>query len=166
MTENVEKIREHIHEDRHRTIHELADTAGISYGVCQILTENLNMCHIATKFVPQLLTNYQKQRSVNLCLEVREMPKEDPTFTRISRIITGDKSWIYGYYPETKQLSSQSPQSSSGKKGAAGPEFNKKHAHCFLDMKGFVHHEFVPPNTTVNSNIYCDVLKHLRENVQ
>jgi hypothetical protein len=41
MTENVEKIGEVIHEDRRRTIHELTDTVGISYGVCQeILTEN------------------------------------------------------------------------------------------------------------------------------
>jgi hypothetical protein len=47
VTENV-KIRELIHEDRHRTIHELAGTAGISYGACQeILTENLNMWGIA-----------------------------------------------------------------------------------------------------------------------
>jgi hypothetical protein len=48
MTENVENTRELINEDRHRTIHELADTTGISYGVCQeILTENLNRHHIA-----------------------------------------------------------------------------------------------------------------------
>jgi transposase len=47
-TENVEKIRELIREERCRTIHELADTVGISYGVFQgILTENLNMCRIA-----------------------------------------------------------------------------------------------------------------------
>jgi hypothetical protein len=53
MTENVEKIRELINEDCCRTIHELADTVGISYGVCQeILTENLNMCHISVKFIP------------------------------------------------------------------------------------------------------------------
>jgi hypothetical protein len=46
ITENIDKIRELIKEDRHQTIHELADTAGISYGVCQeILTENLNMPH-------------------------------------------------------------------------------------------------------------------------
>jgi hypothetical protein len=32
-TENVEKVRELIHEDRRRAIHELADTVGISYGV-------------------------------------------------------------------------------------------------------------------------------------
>jgi hypothetical protein len=48
MTENVEQIQELINEDCCRTIHELADTIRISYGVCQeILTENLNMCRIA-----------------------------------------------------------------------------------------------------------------------
>jgi hypothetical protein len=47
-TANVEKIRDLINEDHCRTIHETADTAGISYGVCQeILTENLNMCRTA-----------------------------------------------------------------------------------------------------------------------
>jgi bacterioferritin-associated ferredoxin len=43
MTENVEEIQELIREDHRRTIHELADTTGINYGVCQeILSENLN----------------------------------------------------------------------------------------------------------------------------
>jgi DNA-binding Lrp family transcriptional regulator len=52
-TENVEKTKELIHEDCRQTIHELADTVGVSYAVCQeILTENLNMHHIAAKFVP------------------------------------------------------------------------------------------------------------------
>jgi hypothetical protein len=49
MTENVEKIWELIHKDRRQTIHKLADTTGISYGVYQeILTENVNMCRIAS----------------------------------------------------------------------------------------------------------------------
>jgi hypothetical protein len=71
MMENVEKIRELIHEGRHRTIHELADTNEISYEVCQeILTEILNMHRIEMKFVPRLLTNDQKQWSINVCLEL------------------------------------------------------------------------------------------------
>jgi hypothetical protein len=99
-TENVEKIRELIHEDHCSVIHELTDTAGISYGVCQeILTENLNMHHIAVKFVPRLLTNDQKQQRLNVCLELREEANEDPTC--VSKIITGDES----YDPETKQQS-------------------------------------------------------------
>jgi hypothetical protein len=53
--ENVEKIQELIHENRRRTVHELADTVGISYGVGQeIVTENLNMRRITVKFVPRL----------------------------------------------------------------------------------------------------------------
>jgi hypothetical protein len=79
-TENVEKVQELIHEDIHQTIHELADTVGISYGVYQEITENLNMCRIAAKFVPCLLTNDPKQRCVNVCLELREKANEDPTF--------------------------------------------------------------------------------------
>jgi hypothetical protein len=44
----LKKSRELINEDRCWTIHELADTAGISYGVCQkIWTENLNMRRMA-----------------------------------------------------------------------------------------------------------------------
>jgi hypothetical protein len=55
-TENVEKIQELIWEDRRQTIHELADTVGISYGVfLEILTENLNMRCIAAKFVSPTL---------------------------------------------------------------------------------------------------------------
>jgi hypothetical protein len=49
-TENVEKIWELINEVCRRTIHELTDTVGISYG--EILTENLNMelhCSIMTR---------------------------------------------------------------------------------------------------------------------
>jgi hypothetical protein len=69
MTENVEKIWKLIPKDCRWTIHKLTDTTGINYGVCQqILTENLNMCCIATKFVHWLLTNDQKQQHVNMCL--------------------------------------------------------------------------------------------------
>jgi hypothetical protein len=56
---NVEKIRELIHEDHRRTIHELTDTVGISYEVCKEILENLNTHHTAAKFVPRLLTNDQ-----------------------------------------------------------------------------------------------------------
>jgi hypothetical protein len=92
MMENVEKIWELIHEYCRQTIHEFADMVGISYGVCQgILTKKkLYVCHIATKFVPQLLTNDQKQQWVNVCLELQEKANGDPTF--ISRIIMCDES--------------------------------------------------------------------------
>jgi hypothetical protein len=69
----LKKIIELIHEDHCWTVHELTDTIGISYGVCQeILTENFNMRCVAAKFVPRLLTNDQKQQRVNMHLELWE----------------------------------------------------------------------------------------------
>jgi hypothetical protein len=48
MTENVEKIRELINEDCRQTIHELADTIEMSYGVYQaVVIENLSMHRFA-----------------------------------------------------------------------------------------------------------------------
>jgi hypothetical protein len=36
----------------------------------------------------------------------------------------------------------------------------------FFDVKGIAHCEFVPPNTMVNYDFYCDILRCLRENVR
>jgi hypothetical protein len=100
------KLQELIREDRHRTIQDLADEMGISYGTCQrILTAELGVHHVAAKFVPKILTADQKQQCVNICEYFRQIASNDATF--LYRVITGDKSWIYGYDPETKQQSSQ-----------------------------------------------------------
>jgi hypothetical protein len=158
-TENVDKFWKLIHEDRCRTIHELADTIGISYGVCQvILAENVNMCRTAMKFVPWHLKDDQKQRHINVCLELREMASSAPAF--ISRIIMVDESWIYGYDLETKQQSSQwkSPQSPRAKECS---KFGVQQRACslfFLDLK-WRDSEVVLPNTTVNSDFYSDGLR-------
>jgi hypothetical protein len=62
MAEYDEAIQELTHEDCHKTIHEFTGAAETSYGFCQaVLPENLDMHHTATKFVPLLLTNDQKQ---------------------------------------------------------------------------------------------------------
>jgi hypothetical protein len=53
----------------------------------------------------------------------------------------------------------------NSKKGAAGPQFNNEDAHCFFDVKGIVRREFVLPNTMVNPDFYCDVLRHLSKNM-
>ena len=78
----------------------------IAYGSCQrILADELNMRRIAAKFVPRLLNNDQRDRRVQVCTELQEAVRHDPNF--LSRVITGDESWVYAYDPETKQQSTQ-----------------------------------------------------------
>jgi len=76
------------------------------YGTCQwVLTEELGMQRVVGKFVPRILTGDQKQQRVNVCTELRQLTSNDETF--LFRVITGDKSWVYGYDPETKQKPSK-----------------------------------------------------------
>ncbi len=54
MPETLAKIQQCIHEDCHKTIQGIAAQFGIGYGTChQILSEELGMCRVAAKFVPQ-----------------------------------------------------------------------------------------------------------------
>ena len=39
-------------------------------------------------------------------------------------------------------------------------------AHCFFDVRGILHREFVPPGQTVNQEFYLEILRRLRENVR
>jgi len=86
----------------------------------------------------------------------------------LSRVITGDESWVYGYDPETKQQSSQwkSPRSPRPKKARQVKSNLKSMIITFFDIKGVVHKEFEPTGQTVNSGFYCEVLWRLREKVR
>jgi histone-lysine N-methyltransferase SETMAR len=125
----------------------------------------LNMRRVATKFVPRLLTPEQKEHRVTVCQDLRKRATDNPSF--MSRIITSDKSRVYGYDPETKRLSSQwkSPSSPQPKKARMSRSSTKTMLIVFFDIRSIVHHEFVPQGQTVNKKFYCEVLRRLRENI-
>jgi len=108
------------------------------------------MHHVATKFVPRILTADQKQQRVNVCTEIRQLASDE---TFLSRVINGDESWVYSYDPETKQQSSQwkSPTSPRPKKATQVKSNLKSMIITFFDIKEIVHKEFVPTVQTVNS---------------
>ena len=61
--EMIERVSQIICEDRRHTIDEVSVLVGISHGTChKILTEDLKMRHVTSKFMPRLLSVDQKQQ--------------------------------------------------------------------------------------------------------
>jgi hypothetical protein len=63
------------------------------------------MRRISAKCVPRLLNDDQKAHRVSVSTEHKQQATDVPNF--ISNIITGDKTWVYGYVSYKKQQSSQ-----------------------------------------------------------
>ena len=102
-------MREIIRVDRRLTVREVVEEVIIAFGTCQkILTEDLRMRRVTSKFVPRLLTAERKDDRVSICTDLRDRAQNDPNF--MSSVITDDECWVYGYDPE---MSSQWSTSSS-----------------------------------------------------
>ena len=143
--ETVARIQELIRQDRSWTIRDIAEEVEVGYGTCQrVLTEELGMHCVTAKFVPRILTADQKQQCVNVCTKLCQLASDDETF--LSRVITGDESWVYSYNPETKHQSSQwkSTTSQRPKKARQVTSNLTSMIITFFDIKGIVHKEFVP----------------------
>jgi len=165
--ETVACVREIFRADRHLTIREVAEEVRVAFGTCQkILTEDLQMRPVTAKFVPRLLTAEQKDDCMSVCTDLRDRAQNDPNF--MSSVNTGDERWIYGYDPETKQMSSQwSTASSPQPKKARQVKSNvKTMLIAFFDIDGLVHHEYVPRGQTVNKEFHKTVLQRLRDAVR
>ena len=105
---------------------------------------------VSAKFVSRLLKAEQKNDRVTISTEHREPAKNEPKF--MSSVINGDESWVYGYDPETKQISSQWKTASFPRpKKARQLKSNVKiMLTAIFDIDWLVHYEYVPSGQTVN----------------
>jgi len=59
----------------------------------------------------------------------------------------------------------KSPGSPRPKKARQSRSATKNMLIMFFDIRGNVHHEFVPEGQTVNAKFYCNVLRRLGEDI-
>ena len=164
---HIDEINTLVRANRRLTVRELAEECGISVGSCHhILTEELKMHRVAAKFVPRLITSDQQAHRVQFCQDLLDHSENDKEF--LSKIITGDESWVYGHDVETKVQSSQWTSKTSPRPKKARQVRSKiKVLHTvFFDASGVVHHEYLPEGSTVNQTYYIEVLKRLRDAIR
>jgi hypothetical protein len=83
-------------------VDEVAATARISHGTChKILSDDLNLSRVTEHSVPHILTQDQHDDHMTICGDLIDSADKDGTF--LNRIITGDETWCFLYYPQLKR---------------------------------------------------------------
>ena len=165
--ENVERVREKVRSDRRLTVRMIADELSMnSERVWRIITEDLGMRKVCAKMVPKLLNDGQKENRVQVCQDILKQLEITPDL--LTRVVTGDESWIFKYDPltERQSLEWKSASSPRPKKARLFKSKIKVMLIVFFDVHGIVHLEFLPQGQTINQNVYKDILRRLMRSVR
>ena len=103
--EKTEQAQQMILANRRITIDELVQSLQISHGFAQkTIHEILGYRKVSARWVPRELTEEHKRRRVEICQTLlNRYNNEGEEF--LSRIVTGDESWVHHYSPESKRQS-------------------------------------------------------------
>ena len=98
--------------------------------------------------VPRLLNEEQKEQHVQVCQDILEQLKTEPSL--LKRVVTGDESWIFAYDPLTKRRSLEwkSALLPRPKKARVFKSKTKVMLIAVFDVHGIVHAEFLPQGQT------------------
>ena len=140
MPEMVNKVHGIVMTDRRVTERYIASTVGISQErVHSILTKDLEMRKLSTRWVPRLLTVDQKHTRRTLSSRNLNLFEEDPA-NFLKRFVTMDETWVHHFTPEAKQQSKQWKHSGSPppKKAKTVSSAGKVMASVFCDADGIL----------------------------
>ena len=165
---NTQLVNGMILENRRITFDELVQATGLSRGTLHtIIHEDLKMKKVCAQWVPHNLTNAQKQKRVEICQQLVQQYSADPE-EFFAKLVTVDESWFFHETPEKKRQSMEWKHTGSPrpKKSQPGLFVRKQMATVFWDQEGILMVDWLPPNSTINSDQYCNSLQQLRRRIQ
>ncbi|CAF1510471.1 unnamed protein product, partial [Rotaria sp. Silwood1] len=102
--QNIDAVKDLVNDDPHISIDYIAAILDISHGsVDAILKQHLGLRKITSKWVPHKLTQEQRQRRIDICIE--NLQKLESGIWRLCDIVTGDETWIYHRKIKSKEQS-------------------------------------------------------------
>ena len=104
-TSMIQQAREMVLANWRVAIHEVVCSLQISHGSAyQMIHDELGFHKICARWVPRELTAEHKRKRVEICQRLlNRYNNEGEEF--LSRIVTGDETWVHHYEPESKRQS-------------------------------------------------------------
>ncbi|GBM81402.1 Mariner Mos1 transposase [Araneus ventricosus] len=127
-----------------------------------IVHHQLDFRKLCSQWIPYSLTSEHKGARFDASLEfLQRYSVEGNDF--LSRIITGDETWVHRFTPETKQASMARRHTSSPvrTKSKVPPSADKVMTTVSFDCEGVVYTEFKRKGRTINAESNCETLRGL-----
>jgi len=105
IDEKTQQAREMVLANRRVAIYEVACSLQISHGSAyQIIHDELGFHKLCARWVPRELTTEHKRKRVEICQHLLDRYNNEGEEV-LSRIVTGDETWVHHYEPESKRQS-------------------------------------------------------------
>ncbi|GBM89676.1 Histone-lysine N-methyltransferase SETMAR [Araneus ventricosus] len=170
ITDNmVASVEAKILENRRSTISTLSnDFPEVSRSVLyKIVSEKLNFKKLCSRWVPKLLTENHKNKRFECSLNFLTHYNEEGD-AMLSRIVTGDETWVSHVTPETKLQSTEWRHTHSPLRVKAKQTLSQRKimASVFWDRYGVLLVDFMQRGTTINAVAYGQTLRKLSRAIQ
>jgi histone-lysine N-methyltransferase SETMAR len=165
----VEQVNNRIRANRRFTISTLSsEFPQISRTVLyEIVAVQLNFRKLCSRWVPKMLSDEHKEKRLASALTFLTRYNEEGDES-LSRIVTGDETWVSHVTPESKRQSMEWRHTTSPGKQKFKVTISARKIMCtvFWDRHGVILVEFMPKGTTINAASYCATLTNLRHAIQ
>lgn len=154
---NIDRVRELVEADPHTTYERLeAETQLNTFTLHQILHQALSLRKVTSRWVPHLLTDENRQKRVEICVENLTYFRDGPG--RLSDILTTDEVWIYHRQLGSKASNSCwiGPGESPNTVVKRGAYERKSMFSLFFRTSGIVHVHAVNRGRTIDHQYYIE----------
>lgn len=111
------------------------------------------------RWVPHALSDYDRQRRIDHCLSLLSKSRR---YDWLDHLICGDEKWcLYVNHTRRRRWVDKDNEPEPSPKADLHPR--KVMLSVWWDILGVVHHEFLPTNVTVTSEVYCNQLQRLAD---
>ena len=151
-----------IEADPMKTTRELGEDFGVSNATIQRHLHELGKVSKLGKWIPYELSPNHKAMRISVC---QSLLTKKRTFDWLNSYLTGDEKWVLHH--NVTRRTSWVDKGQPGIPTPKGPLVQKKvMVTVFWCMKGPLMIDFIPPNTTVNSDVYISQLDRLNQAIK
>ena len=156
---DVAQLKALVEDNPRLTTRELAAMLGCSYSTIDRHLNEMGKVSKLGSWVPHQLTPDNIQQRITIC---NSLLSKRNRHRFLQQIITGDEKWVlYVNHTRKRQWVNRGDLPDPDPKADLHPK--KVMLSVWWDFQGIIYFELLPPNTTVDSSLYCEQLQSLKD---